>query len=78
MNQEQILSLTRQSGMAFHLGMPHPAVMQQLTRFAELVEAYAQDECAKLIENGHFLHDQAPAKLFADQAAAAIRRMKCQ
>lgn len=33
-----------------------------------------RERCAKVIENGSFLHDQSPAALFAKEAAAAIRR----
>lgn len=31
--------------------------------------------CAKRIEDGYFLHDQAPTALFAKEAAKAIRSM---
>lgn len=33
-----------------------------------------REACARVIESGRFLHDQAPTKLFATEAAAAIRR----
>jgi hypothetical protein len=33
-----------------------------------------REACAKVLENGSFIHDQAPTKLFATEAAAAIRR----
>ena len=33
-----------------------------------------RERCAKVIENGSFVHDQSPAALFAKEAAAAIRR----
>jgi len=36
--------------------------------------ATEREACAKVLENGSFLHDQAPTKLFATEAAAAIRR----
>ena len=35
-----------------------------------------RERCAKLLENGHFLHDQAPAKLLATEAAKAIRALE--
>ena len=36
----------------------------------------ALEEAALFIENGSFLHDQSPAKLFADQLAPKIRSLK--
>ena len=39
MTNEEILKLTREAGMSFHLGMPHEAVMEQLRRFADAVLA---------------------------------------
>jgi hypothetical protein len=32
-----------------------------------------REACAKLLENGRFLHDEAPAKILAKEAAKAIR-----
>jgi hypothetical protein len=34
----------------------------------------ARDACLSVVEGGSFLHDQAPANLFAAEVAAAIRR----
>jgi len=42
-------------------------------KFAELVRADEREACAKLLENGRFLHDEAPAKILAKEAAKAIR-----
>ena len=36
----------------------------------------ALEEAAKFIESGSFLHDQSPAKLFAEQLAPKIRGLK--
>jgi hypothetical protein len=33
-----------------------------------------REACAKLLENGRFLHDEAPAKILAKEAAKAIRK----
>lgn len=44
---------------------------------SDVFETAIKDErerCAKVIENGSFLHDQSPAARFAKEAAAAIRR----
>lgn len=46
MSQEEILRMARESGMSFHLGMPHLAVMEQLGRFATLVHNKALDAAA--------------------------------
>lgn len=43
---------------------------------AEQVRNDALEEAAKMLLNGYFLHDTAPPKLFANEAAKAIREMK--
>ena len=50
---------------------------------ADQIKAYGQqcreaafEEAAVFIESGSFLHDQSPAKLFADQLAPKIRGLK--
>lgn len=45
---------------------------QALAAFATKV----REQCAAILENGHFLHDQAPDKLLAMKAARAIRNLK--
>lgn len=57
MTPEQILELAHQAGMAFHMGQPHPAVMQQLELFAKLVEAATREECAKKVEQDLYPDD---------------------
>lgn len=37
MNRNEIIGAARKAGMAFHMGMPHESVIEQLTRFAEIV-----------------------------------------
>ena len=39
-------------------------------KFAELIVL----ECVGVVEGGHFLHDQAPAALFAKECSSAIKR----
>ena len=63
--REKVIRLIRESGMSFHLGMPHEAVVEQMTRFAnmlrdEMLEAaehaiqcameFEREECAKVCE----------------------------
>lgn len=71
MPQEEVERLMRESGMSFHLGMPHEAVVEQMTRFAsmlrdEVLEAaehaiqcameFEREECAKVCEE-HWKHN---------------------
>jgi len=44
-----------------------------LERFAELIRQDEREACAKLCEDGVFLHDQAPDALFGKEVAKAIR-----
>lgn len=37
MPREEVARLIRESGMNFHLGMPHEAVIEQMTRFASML-----------------------------------------
>lgn len=45
---------------------------QALEQFA----AKVREQCAQMLLNGSFLHDQSPAKLLATEAAKAIRAIK--
>jgi hypothetical protein len=78
MPRQEVMRLVRESGMSFHLGMPNEAVVEQMTRFAnmlrdDMLEAaehaiqcameFEREACAKVCE-GHY--DTA-------QAARAIR-----
>ena len=45
----------------------------ELERFAELVRQDERELCAKLCENGAFLHDQAPDAVWAKTVAKLIR-----
>ena len=59
-----IYELIEEHGLTLHGDIEH---------FAELVRADEREACAKLLENGRFLHDEAPAKILAKEAAKAIR-----
>jgi hypothetical protein len=43
---------------------------EQLQKFAELIVR----ECIGVVEGGSFLHDQAPAAIFARECSSAIKR----
>jgi len=74
MTRTEIIELAKQADIQdAWFRTPHPGVVNQLERFANLVAAKERDACAKLLENGVFLHDQSPAKLLANEAAKAIR-----
>jgi len=66
MPREEVERLIRESGMSFHLGMPHEAVIEQMTRFAsmlrdEMLEAaehaiqcameFEREACAQVLED---------------------------
>jgi hypothetical protein len=85
MPREEVERLIRDSGMSFHLGMPHEAVVEQMTRFAnmlrdEMLEAaehaiqcameFEREECAQVCEQEALLWP--PPRDFA-LCAAAIR-----
>jgi len=60
-----VFKLIEDHGLTLHGDIEH---------FAELVRAEEREACAKLLENGRFLHDEAPAKILAKEAAKAIRK----
>lgn len=43
---DDIVQAIRESGMTFHLGMPHTVVVEQLARFADLIKAQATIKAA--------------------------------
>lgn len=47
--------------------------LRQAIEQAEDAVAAEREACAKLLENGRFLHDEAPAAILAKEAAKAIR-----
>ena len=52
------------------------AAIEELVADANVIRTKERERCAMVIENGHFLHDQAPDKLFANQASKAIRSLE--
>ena len=66
MPREYVERLMRESGMSFHLGMPHEAVVGQMTKFADLLRdetleaaehaiqcamEFEREACAKVCES---------------------------
>ena len=49
---------------------------EQMQAYGQQCRDAALEEAALFIENGSFMHDQSPAKLFADQLAPKIRSLK--
>lgn len=47
---------------------------EQRKVLAEIAFNGGLEHAAKIVEGGHFLHDQAPAKLFSIEVAEAIRK----
>jgi hypothetical protein len=73
MPREEVERLIRESGMSIHLGMPHEAVIEQMTRFAnmlrdEMLESaehaiqcameFEREACAKVCESGLIIEYQ--------------------
>ena len=73
---ERIKELAVQAGITFDsLGASYTygSLPDFLERFAELVRQDEREACAKLCENGAFLHDQAPDAVWAKTVAKLIR-----
>jgi len=73
---ERIKELAQMSGLAATSnGTLYllPIEVIHIEHFAELVRQDEREACAKLCENGAFLHDQAPDALFGRSVAKAIR-----
>lgn len=60
-----VFKLIEEHGLTLHGDIEH---------FAELIRADEREACARLLENGRFLHDEAPAAILAKEAAKAIRK----
>ena len=46
----------------------------QVVAFARAIIAIERERCAKVAEDGRFLHAESPAAIFGRECAAAIRR----
>lgn len=82
--REEVERLMRESGMSFHLGMPREAVIEQMTKFANLLRnetleaaehaiqcamEFEREECARICDE----HDNGRHANYASLCAAAIR-----
>ena len=63
---ERIRELAEQAGWDNH----HSKFDTRIEKFAELIVR----ECVRVVEGGHFLHDQAPTALFAKECSGAIKQ----
>ena len=73
MTRDDIIRLTRESGMTFILGQPHQKVLEQLTKFAELVAKGEREECAKVCDEHRQMSTNVDAFEWADSCATVIR-----
>ncbi len=71
MSPQQIEDIVSRVGADANLTAPQMAAIFELV--VVCIEG-ERERCASLIENGSFLHEGSPAKRFATEAAAAIRR----
>ncbi len=76
MNRDDIVAMALESGFERNsLGWSFTSgrLDYHLERFAALVAAAEREACAKVAENGNFLHDDSPEARFGKACAAAIR-----
>ena len=70
-SKEDIIRMARETGIAdAFLVTPHPGVVQQLERFAELVRADERESCAKVCESLWHIDGQFTANEFAAEVRA--------
>ena len=71
MTRDDIIRMAREAGWTG----PEENVtyVAMLERFAELVAATEREACAKVCENGTFLHDFSPEAVYSRACARAIR-----
>jgi hypothetical protein len=69
MTEKDIVRLAEEAELWAHKDREYAAI----ERFANLVAAEEREACAKVAENGRFLHDDSPEAKFGKACAAAIR-----
>ena len=67
MNKERVNQLIQQVGTDVSGKWVN---IDNMNQFAELIVR----ECTSVVEGGSFLHDQAPAVIFAKECSSAIKR----
>jgi len=76
MTRDDIIRMAREAGFESNsLGMTYTSgsLLDLLERFAELVAAAEREACAKVCENGTFLHDFSPEAKYSRACARGIR-----
>ena len=76
MTRDDIIRMAREAGFESNsLGMTYTSgsLLDLLERFANLVAAAEREACAKVCENGTFLHDFSPEAVYSRACARAIR-----
>ena len=67
MNKERVSQLVQQVGTDVSGKWVN---IDNMNQFAELIVR----ECTSVVEDGSFLHDQAPTAMFAKECSSAIKR----
>lgn len=71
MPRQEVMRLVRESGMSFHLGMPHEAVVEQMTRFANMLRDEMLEAAEHAIQCAMEFEREACAKVCDERAASA-------
>jgi len=76
MTRDDIIRMAREAGVKtslFVLDGKDSGYFCLFERFAAIVAAAERDACAKVADDGRFLHDDSPEAKFGKACAAAIR-----
>lgn len=73
MNKDDIIRMAREAGLSNDFGNLGYPYFPELERFAALVAAAEREACAKVCENGTFLHEFSPEAVYSRACAKAIR-----
>jgi len=72
MTRDDIIRMAREAGLEEMWDLS-PRFVGLLERFVNLVAAAEREACAKVTEDGRFLHDDSPEARFGKACARAIR-----
>lgn len=74
MTRDDIIKLAREAGFDPHdMSSDFTCNLMDIEHFAELVAAAEREACAKVCENGTFLHDFSPEAKYSRACARGIR-----
>jgi hypothetical protein len=77
MTRDDIIRMAREvAGVSYPAGTTGIKIgmsEEHLEHFANLVAAHEREACAKVAENGNFLHNDSPEARFGKSCAIAIR-----